>query len=64
MIGSGCHKDLSRVDVRDIADAAVTALREQEHEGAYPLVGSDTLTGKQTAATSTLGSPKRKRCCP
>ncbi len=43
-------KGLSRVDVRDIADAAVTALREQGHEGAYPLVGPDTLTGEQTAA--------------
>jgi uncharacterized protein YbjT (DUF2867 family) len=42
---------LSRVDVRDIADAAVDALTGPGHEGqTYPLVGPDVLTGEATAA--------------
>lgn len=41
---------LHRVDVRDIADAVVTALLEDGHEGAtYPLVGPDPWTGRGTA---------------
>jgi uncharacterized protein YbjT (DUF2867 family) len=42
---------LSRVDVRDIADAAVNALTQPGHEGqTYALVGPDVLTGEATAA--------------
>jgi len=42
---------LSRVDVRDIADAAVTALTEPGHEGqSCPLVGPEAWTGPETAA--------------
>lgn len=42
---------ISRVDVRDIADAVVNALSNPGHEGAtYPVVGPDTLTGPQIAA--------------
>jgi uncharacterized protein YbjT (DUF2867 family) len=42
---------LSRVDVRDIADAVVAALIEDGHLGQrYPLVGPDVLTGESTAA--------------
>jgi uncharacterized protein YbjT (DUF2867 family) len=42
---------LSRVDVRDIAHAAVNALTGPGHEGqTYPLVGPDVLTGEATAA--------------
>ena len=41
---------LSRVDVRDIADAAVNALLQEGHEGErYPLVGPEALNGFQTA---------------
>jgi uncharacterized protein YbjT (DUF2867 family) len=41
---------LSRVDVRDIADAAAIALTAPGHEGqVYNLVGPDALTGKSTA---------------
>lgn len=40
----------NRVDVRDIADAAVTVLLDSGHEGeTYPLVGPDALTGEETA---------------
>jgi uncharacterized protein YbjT (DUF2867 family) len=43
---------LNRVDVRDIAEAAVNALTQSGHEGKrYPLVGPDTLTGKAVADT-------------
>lgn len=43
---------LNRVDVRDIADGAVKALTEPGLTGeAYPLVGSDVLTGEDCAAT-------------
>lgn len=45
--GVGC----SRVDVRDIGDAAAVTLLEDGHEGRdYPLVGPDILTGEQCAA--------------
>jgi uncharacterized protein YbjT (DUF2867 family) len=41
----------SRVDVRDIAEAIVTALSEAGHAGhRYPLVGPDVMTGSATAA--------------
>lgn len=41
---------VSRVDVRDIADAAVNALTRPGHDGqAYPLVGPDALTGERVA---------------
>jgi uncharacterized protein YbjT (DUF2867 family) len=41
---------LNRVDVRDIADAAVSALLEDGHEGEhYPIVGPDAWTGESTA---------------
>ncbi len=41
---------LNRVDVRDIAEAAVNVLTQSGHENrAYPLVGPDTLTGEQIA---------------
>jgi uncharacterized protein YbjT (DUF2867 family) len=42
---------LNRVDVRDIADAAVSSLLESGHEGqTYDLNGPDVLTGKNVAA--------------
>jgi uncharacterized protein YbjT (DUF2867 family) len=42
---------LNRVDVRDIADAAVKALLTDEFDGnTYPLVGLDVITGEQTAS--------------
>ena len=42
---------LSRVDVRDIADAAVAALTSDGHSGeTYDLVGPDAWTGESTAA--------------
>ena len=42
---------LSRVDVRDIADAAAATLLGEGHEGRnYPLVGPDILTGEECAA--------------
>ncbi len=41
---------LNRVDVRDVADAAVNALVHSGHEGrVYDLHGPDTLTGRETA---------------
>jgi uncharacterized protein YbjT (DUF2867 family) len=44
----------NRVDVRDIADAAVNALLESGHDGKnYPLVGPDALTGADVAAAYT-----------
>ncbi len=43
---------LSRVDVRDIADAAALALTTDGHSGeTYDLVGPDVVTGESTAAT-------------
>lgn len=42
---------LSRVDVRDIADATVNALLDDGHEGLrYPIVGPETLTGEEVAS--------------
>jgi uncharacterized protein YbjT (DUF2867 family) len=49
---------LSRVDVRDIADAAAATLLGEGHEGRnYALVGPDSLTGEECAAmwASALG---------
>lgn len=41
---------ISRVDVRDIADAAATGLLSADHEGqTYDLVGPDAVTGESTA---------------
>lgn len=43
-------KGLNRVDVRDIADCAVSALTKSGHEGqTYEVHGPDTLTGEGTA---------------
>jgi uncharacterized protein YbjT (DUF2867 family) len=43
---AGC----SRVDVRDVADAAVNALLHPGHDGrTYPLAGADVLTGDDSA---------------
>jgi uncharacterized protein YbjT (DUF2867 family) len=47
---------LSRVDVRDIADATVNALLDDGHEGMrYPLAGPEVLTGADTAAAWSRG---------
>jgi uncharacterized protein YbjT (DUF2867 family) len=51
---------LSRVDVRDISEAAVTALTTKEHDGeTYNLVGPDVHTGRSTADiwSRALGRP-------
>ena len=51
---------VSRVDVRDIAEAAAVALTTGDHDGqTYNLVGPDLLTGESTAATwaQVLGRP-------
>jgi len=41
---------MNRVDVRDIADAAVTSLTQAGHEfHCYPLIGVDVLTGQGVA---------------
>lgn len=53
---------LNRVDIRDVAEAAVNALTEPGHEGAeYPLHGPDVLTGEAVAAVFSkhLGRPIR-----
>jgi uncharacterized protein YbjT (DUF2867 family) len=43
-------RGLTRVDVRDIADATVNALLDDGHEGnRYPVVGPETLTGEDVA---------------
>lgn len=43
---------LNRVDVRDVAEAAMHALIQQGHDGKeYPLHGKDVLTGESVAAT-------------
>lgn len=50
---------LNRVDVRDIATAAVTALTEDGHEGEhYPVVGPEVWTGESSAQawSAALGS--------
>jgi uncharacterized protein YbjT (DUF2867 family) len=51
---------LSRVDVRDIAEAAAVALTSSGHEGqSYDLVGSEVWTGSKTAEawSRALGRP-------
>jgi uncharacterized protein YbjT (DUF2867 family) len=51
---------LSRVDVRDIAEAATVALLQEGHAGQrYPLVGPEILTGEAVAAAyaRALGRP-------
>jgi uncharacterized protein YbjT (DUF2867 family) len=53
---------LSRVDVRDIAEAAAVALTTSGHEGqVYDVVGPDILTGESTAQiwSRALGRPVR-----
>ncbi len=53
---------LSRVDVRDIAEAAVVALTTEGHNGkSYNLVGPELVTGESTAAewSRALGKPIR-----
>ena len=47
-------KGMNRVDIRDIAEAAVTAMTKPGHAGReYPLHGPQALTGKDVAATYT-----------
>ena len=51
---------ISRVDVRDIAEAAAIALTSGGHEGqSYDLVGPDAVTGESTAKSwsAALGKP-------
>jgi uncharacterized protein YbjT (DUF2867 family) len=51
---------VSRVDVRDIAEAAAIALTTSGHEGqSYDLVGPDAVTGESTATSwsAALGKP-------
>lgn len=51
---------VSRVDVRDIAEAAAIALTEKGHEGqTYDLVGPEAVTGESTAQSwsRALGKP-------
>lgn len=51
---------VSRVDVRDIAEAAATALTTDKHDGEiYNLVGPEAVTGESTAAdwSRALGRP-------
>jgi len=51
---------INRVDVRDIADAAVNAFTESGHENQhYPLVGPDAWTGEST--TKVLSKILRKK---
>lgn len=52
---------ISRVDVRDIAEAAAIALVESGREGTYDLVGPDVLTGPDVADvwSGALGRPVR-----
>lgn len=66
MLGYGIYPQplgsvgVSRVDVRDIAEAAAIALTSSGHEGqSYDLVGPDPVTGESTAATwsRVLGKP-------
>ena len=54
------NQGLSRVDVRDIAEAAAIVLTEAGHDGqTYDLVGSETHTGRSTseAWSRALGKP-------
>jgi uncharacterized protein YbjT (DUF2867 family) len=51
---------ISRVDTRDIAEAAVRALTEEGHLGkTYALVGPDVLTGQGCAAAFSKGLGKK-----
>jgi uncharacterized protein YbjT (DUF2867 family) len=53
-------KGVSRVDVRDIADAAAVALTTNGHEGeTYDVVGPEAVTGESTAKSwsAALGKP-------
>ena len=53
---------VNRVDVRDIAEAAVNALTQSGYEGkTYPLVGPEAFTGKRVAEVYSrlLGRPVR-----
>jgi len=68
ILGQGVYPEplgqigLSRVDVRDIADAVANALTRLGLEGAaYPLVGPNVLTGPETAEIYSrhLGRPVR-----
>jgi uncharacterized protein YbjT (DUF2867 family) len=68
IVGQGVYPEplggvgVSRVDVRDIADAAVAALTGPGHEGrTYALVGPDVLTGEAVASIygRLLGRPVR-----
>jgi uncharacterized protein YbjT (DUF2867 family) len=55
-------KGVSRVDVRDIAEAAAIALTQDGHAGkTYNIVGPRAMTGTETAAVwaQTLGRPVR-----
>lgn len=55
-------RGLSRVDVRDIAEASAIALTQAGHNGrVYELAGPDVLTGEATAAawSRALGRPVR-----
>jgi uncharacterized protein YbjT (DUF2867 family) len=55
-------KGINRVDVRDIALAAVNSIADGKHAGkGYPLVGPDALTGDETAEiySSALGRAVR-----
>jgi uncharacterized protein YbjT (DUF2867 family) len=56
------NKGVNRVDLRDIADCAVSALTKSGHEGqTYEIQGPDTLTGEGIAGVYTkyLGRPVR-----
>jgi uncharacterized protein YbjT (DUF2867 family) len=56
--GAGC----SRVDVRDIAEAAVNALTQDGHEGkTYTLAGPEALTGEGTAASYSRAAGREVR---
>ena len=55
-------RGLSRVDVGDIADAAVRALTRPGHEGrTYTLVGPDVLTGEDCAGAWAAGLDREVR---
>jgi uncharacterized protein YbjT (DUF2867 family) len=44
------HRNLNRVDTRDIGDAAARAILDDISSGCYPLVGAATWTGPQCAS--------------
>ena len=53
---------VSRVDVRDVADAAVAALTQPGHEGrTYAVVGAEVLTGEQSASAYSEALGRRVR---